>query len=241
MWLWVRRALPDEARSSNADYRPRLWLRTSLPMLFGALTWLLLQRIDTVMLAMLSDFHDTGLYVAATRIANFVSVGLILVGGIVAPLIAEFYADRRMQDLQRVSALAAAGALSLGIVAAFIILIAGEELLALFGQAYRESLAALLILTAGHLVLAAFGAVRALATMTEYEDQRALIGIATVLLNVLLNWLLIPRYGIEGAAAATSVSLLFSCVTLYVLARRKLGIDSTPLGLLRRGLDGDRK
>jgi O-antigen/teichoic acid export membrane protein len=226
-WTWLGMTV------ATPVYRPRLWLRTSLPMLFAALTWMLLQRIDIVMLAMLADFHDTGTYVVATRLANLVSIGLILVGGIVAPLIAEFYAGGRTEDLQRLVAQAAAGCTILGGLATLAMLFAGEFLLGLFGAEYEAAYPALVILSVGHLLLAVFGSAQALATMTAYEDLRAIIGTATVGLNVLLNLLLIPPYGINGAAFATSISLLISSLMLYWLARRKLDIDATALGLWR--------
>ena len=51
----------------------------------------------------------------------------------------------------------------------------------------------------------------------------ALIG-STVLTNVIGNAILIPRYGLAGAAAATAVSMVVSIVLLRVLVRARLGL-----------------
>jgi O-antigen/teichoic acid export membrane protein len=45
--------------------------------------------------------------------------------------------------------------------------------------------------------------------------------------NVVGGLLLIPRYGLAGAAASTAVSLCLVSVTCALLAQRRLGIDGT--------------
>ncbi len=51
--------------------------------------------------------------------------------------------------------------------------------------------------------------------------------------NVILNVLLIPRYGIEGAAIATGTSQIIWNVYLVTIAVRKVNIDTTAFGFLR--------
>jgi O-antigen/teichoic acid export membrane protein len=41
-----------------------------------------------------------------------------------------------------------------------------------------------------------------------------------------LNLVLIPHYGLEGAAAATAVSLVFASIWLFIAVRRRLGISA---------------
>jgi len=47
----------------------------------------------------------------------------------------------------------------------------------------------------------------------------------TVLLNLSLNLVLVPRLGIDGAALASALSLTGAALMYYVVARRLLGIE----------------
>ena len=52
-------------------------------------------------------------------------------------------------------------------------------------------------------------------------------------LNLVLNLLLIPAFGIVGAAVASAISLISWNLILAVLVYRRLGIHSTALGQIR--------
>ena len=49
-------------------------------------------------------------------------------------------------------------------------------------------------------------------------------------INVALNALLIPRYGVEGAAIATSTSIVIRNILLSIQVRQKLNISPTIFG-----------
>ena len=67
--------------------------------------------------------------------------------------------------------------------------------------------------------------------MTGHDRYTAKVGWMTTVLNVVLNGILIPMWGIEGAAVATSISLLGGASMSLIAVRRKLGIDATLMGL----------
>jgi O-antigen/teichoic acid export membrane protein len=66
-------------------------------------------------------------------------------------------------------------------------------------------------------------------SMTGHERISARILWQTALLNVLLNAVLIPLYGLVGAALASAVSLAIWNTMLYREVHRRLGINSTAL------------
>jgi O-antigen/teichoic acid export membrane protein len=53
----------------------------------------------------------------------------------------------------------------------------------------------------------------------------AAVLIVSALLNVALNFALVPPFGLLGAAAATSISLATAALMNYVAARRRLEIE----------------
>ena len=71
--------------------------------------------------------------------------------------------------------------------------------------------------------------------MTGHERFTALLSWSTTMLNVILNAVLIPRWGVEGAALATSFSLVMAAFISLIAVRKKLGIDTSLIGLSFNG------
>ena len=100
-------------------------------------------------------------------------------------------------------------------------------LLRLFGPGFDVARPALLILAGAQLVNALAGSVGILMSMTGHQNAVSVVLAFAAALNVGLNFALIPRYGLIGAAVATGLATVAWNVTLAVLVRRRLGIRST--------------
>lgn len=88
-------------------------------------------------------------------------------------------------------------------------------------------------LCCGQIVNACAGSVTLLLTTTGHEGD-ALKGIALgAIVNVIGNAVMIPLYGINGAAVATGLSTVVWNVALGILVYRRLGINPTMFGRLR--------
>ena len=61
------------------------------------------------------------------------------------------------------------------------------------------------------------------------RDSARVYGMAAIV-NIVLNLLLIPPLGMEGAAVATATSVVLWNVWLFLLVRRKVGVHSFFLG-----------
>jgi O-antigen/teichoic acid export membrane protein len=94
---------------------------------------------------------------------------------------------------------------------------------------------ALVILAAGQLFNVAIGPVGWLLVMTGHQGYAALVLAASTGLNVILNFLFIPKWGLEGAAVATTISTVLGNLFLAVIVYRRLGIHGTVLGSFSAG------
>jgi O-antigen/teichoic acid export membrane protein len=95
------------------------------------------------------------------------------------------------------------------------------------GAEFIQGQTALIILSIGYLVNALTGSVGILLYMTRHIEAYLATTAFAALLNVCLNWLLIPKWGVNGAATATTISMIASSVICAVWVRQKLGIKST--------------
>ena len=77
---------------------------------------------------------------------------------------------------------------------------------------------------------AAVGPAERLLNMLGERRQCAFTYAAAFAINLVLCVMLIPRFGIEGAAIATSSALVMESIALYLVAKRRLGFHVFILG-----------
>ncbi len=227
--IWQHKYLPCETRSHPPIYRDREWLLTALPLLLIVGLNLISSRIDVIMLGMLSEIEHVGIYSAASRVADVVVFGLVSANAVVAPMIARLHSTGRQEELQRMVYLAAKGICLLTLPIALILLIFGHQILGLFGQGFSAGYPVLVILVCGQLVNALAGPVGYLMTMTGHQVKAArMVGISAML-NLALNGLLIPVWGMIGAAIATAISTVTWNILMLRFVHTELSIRSSVL------------
>lgn len=228
--VWARTALDPAVGMTAPDYQTRFWLRASLPLLLMSGMQLLMKHTDTVMLGALASTDEAGFYFPAARMATLASLGLLSANAIVAPMVSELYTRGDRAGLQRLLTFAAIGtsAVTLAATAAFWLL--GAWALGLFGEAFRGAYPALMILLAGQVVNALSGPVALVMTMTGHQDRASLVLVCAALLNVTLNAILIPYFGLLGAAIATAISMIFWNLWMLVEVFRRHRVNPSIFG-----------
>jgi len=108
--------------------------------------------------------------------------------------------------------------------ATLVLLAFGKPLLWLFGRHFADGYSIMFIAAIGLVGRAAIGPVERLLNMLGQQHVCALAYALAFAMNVVLCWLLIPRFGGHGAAAATSLSLVFETVLLFWITRQRLGL-----------------
>jgi O-antigen/teichoic acid export membrane protein len=210
-----------------AEYRSIEWLAVSFPMLILNGTYVLLSQTDILMIGMLLDTTEAGIYSAAGRLAMLLPLGLATINAIAAPMIAEFYAKDDRRRLQRTLTVAAWCAFGLALPLAIAIVFAGGWLLALYGPEFRIAYVSLLILSAGQIVNTITGPVGFVMTMTGHHKQAMVILILMIPVNLALNAALIPQFGIEGAAVATAATTVAHNILMLAYVRKHHRLNTT--------------
>jgi O-antigen/teichoic acid export membrane protein len=105
-------------------------------------------------------------------------------------------------------------------------LVCGRWLLGLFGPEFTVAYPALLLISLGQLFNAYCGQNGTVATMTGRERAQTKILIVAAAINVFLNLLLIPLFGITGGAIASAASVMFWNVATVILIRDELGLQT---------------
>ncbi len=163
---------------------------------------------DTVMLGALAGAAEVGIYNAAMPLAQLISFALAPLGAVYLPAMSRLHAQGKYADVRASYQRFTRWLGLLTLPAAAVMVVYPEATLGiLFGADYVAGATALRILAAGFLAnnLAGPNA----ATLVALGHPRAAFAATLIvgLLNVGLNAVLIPRYGIEGAAVASLVAL----------------------------------
>ena len=169
--------------------------------------------------------EPAGIYAVASRFAMLISFGLKSVNAIMAPLISQLHATGRMPELQRLVSRSARMIFVFTVTACAALFLGGEWALGLFGDEFRAGNDVLRLLLLSQAVNALPGSVGHLLTMTGSQRLAAWIAGSGALANVVLNIVLIPLWGIVGAAVATAVSTVGWNVAAVIAVRRRLGVN----------------
>ncbi len=230
----IGRNLASVTRRAPPAYEKSLWWRVALPLVLASGFHVVLSQTDIIMIGMYLTPDDVAIYYAAVKTGVFISFPMTAVNAVAAPRIAALHAQGKLGDLQALVSSMSHWIFWSALVASAVAILFGVRILALFGPAFAAAYGALVILVCGQLARAASGLVGDLLAVTGHQNQNALVMGCSAILNVVLNALLIPRFGIVGAAAATAVTMVVWNVWLWRLARRRIGVDPSIVGALRR-------
>jgi len=226
----LHETIPQTVKEASPVYQSRLWLKSALPLIFIASMNAIHTYADIIMLGAIKGAKVTGMYVVANQGATIILFVLVSVNAALAPNIANIYAVGDMKRLQELVTKGARTIFMFSLPIALSLIFFGYWFLLLFGQEFTQAKTALAILCTGQLVNAAMGSVGLLLIMTGYERDAALgVGLSAGL-DIILNMMLIPRWNLQGAATATTTSIIIWNVLLAFLVYKRLGIHSTALG-----------
>lgn len=232
----VMRALPPESRRmSGMQFQTSSWLKALVPLALMSSLHLVNQNADMVMLGIFREPQEVGYYKVAVSGAGFVIFGLSAIQVVAMPYVSRFHVERDPVRMQRLAAACAGGSVLLAVPVFALYLAVGRPLIGLvYGASFEAAWEPLMLLSIAQIINGVFGIVWPLLVMTGNEKAGFRGMIVATAINVTLNAVLIPDMGAVGAAIATGISVIVWNVLFWISARRLIGIDASPLGLLRR-------
>lgn len=228
--LWqagrFRSAIPETVRGAQPAFDTRLWVRVAIPLFLSDGVFLLLWSADEVMLGSMMGPDEVAIYHACVKTAGLTLVFFNATTALAAPRFAALLVERDVAQ-QRQFARSVSRWMFFPTLAMALTLVAlGSTVLSTFGSTFVRGYPVLILLAFGYLAQAATGPVSAYLAVSGNQDAIVLVTAAAATTNVLFNLLLIPQFGVMGAAIASVLSALVYQVWQYVLVRRRLRIDA---------------
>lgn len=223
--VWINRAMARAYGRGSRAYAPRAWMSSSLPLLAISGCEILLQNTDIVVLSRFMTPADVGIYFAAGKTMSLIMFVHYAVGSAMANRFASYSALGDAEGLRAAVRDAVNWTFWPSLAAAIAILALGQPLLSLFGPQFVSGYPVMAVLVFGFLARSAMGPAEFLLNMQGEQRLCAVVMLASAAANILLNLILVPRYGIAGAATATAIALTMAALLNAAVARWRLGVD----------------
>jgi O-antigen/teichoic acid export membrane protein len=188
----------------------------SIPLLVSNILTTFMHQLDTLMLGYFKTSDIVGLYNGALPLASTIlPLPLYAVGFIYTPIVSKLYSQKAFEEMKQIYTVLTKWIFS-ATLPLFLILFLFPEIVLnfLFGSDYVQAGVALQLLSLGfiiHAFLGSNGSTLLVMGKTRFIMTASLV---CVTLNLILNLMLIPPFGIVGAAIATASSLGLSNILL---------------------------
>jgi len=205
----------------NYSYKDIVNLST--PMLLSSSFALFMAWSDVIMLSIFKTTTDIGIYDSALRLATISSISLIAINAIVTPKFVEFYSNNDLEQLKDIVQKSTRLIFFTATPVLFILIFFSKEILSFFGDEFAIGYLALIYLCISRFINAISGSVGYIMQMTDNQKTYQTVIFIAFIINVILNFILIPKYSYTGAALASSIAMIFWNITLVIIIKKKLG------------------
>ncbi len=216
----INRIVPKGPRK----YETKFWLATAFPIFMVESFFFLLTYADILVLEIFVAPDDVAVYYAATKILALVVFVHFAVSAATAHRFAEYHIAGEREKLKRFLSDSIKWTFWPSLAGTLVLLAAGKLLLSLFGPGFSSGYGLMFVLAIGLLARAGVGPVERLLNMVGEQKACAAIYASAFIANVALCFLLIPRFGLYGAAIAISTAMLIESALLFLVTKRKLGL-----------------
>ncbi|MEN6543150.1 oligosaccharide flippase family protein [Parvibaculum sp.] len=224
--LLLSRRIARTIPKAEPFHHTKYWVGASLPMVLSEGLYLLLLNTDIVLLGYFVSPEEVGVYFAATRIVNLIVFIYFAVAARAVPKFSELHASGDRRALQILVHNIIQWIFWPTLAAAALILLGGRFALGLFGQDFAAGFPLLAVLMLGFIARASTGPIEYLLNMTGHQNITSIVYGGAAALNIALNLVLVPHFGLMGAAFATATALASASLCLFLIVRRRLGINA---------------
>ncbi len=221
---WKRESHRWDKAPMEPGALPKLF-RYAGPRAPAALFSQLLFWTDLFVLTNYASGDDVGVYSAALRAGQIIVLFLTSVSLMFSPFVADLHNRGETARLDALFKNLTRWTIAATMPVFLLLLVAPAESLRVFGSGFSGGETALLILIAGQFINIATGSVGFVLIMVGRTGWDLLVYGASLALNLGLAFWLCPRYGMEGAAIANSVTFVLSKWARLILVKRFVDIQ----------------
>ena len=225
--FWVKKYLPNLG-GIQASFSTKVIFATGLPLFMIAITNFVMAGGDVLFLGYWEEKVDVGVYGLAKRIAALTAFILVAINSIVAPKFSKLHAQGKLEELKSVAQNSVKLLTFFAFPAVIILTFFSTPIMNLVGKDFANGGLILAILAIGQFVNVITGSVGYLLMMSGHEKLMRNNILIVAVFTALLYYLLIPKFGVVGAAIASALGLATQNLIAFYLVKLKLGFWVIP-------------
>ena len=200
----------------NRKMKPAELLAYSIPAMLGGAFSVYILWLDRIFVGLFLPTYENGIYTAISQISTIFMVISSGISPIVVPLFSQYHHSGEKAKLEDVYRISTKWGIYISIpIMAVLFVSPADSLSLIFGPEYSSGSVPFLILLGGQIINLVTGSVNPLLIMTDNQKVLLRISLAALVLEIILLVILIPLWGVIGAALSTSFCL--SLLYLYEL------------------------
>jgi O-antigen/teichoic acid export membrane protein len=205
---YLRKLFPFDSVNVQPIFETRRLLRFSFPLFIVSVLEIGRTRGDRLVLGCFLSSDEVGLYTAAFQTSILVLLILISFSNIFAPMISDLHNRGEYRKLASLFKTVTKWILTLTVPVLLFLFFFAREILGLFGEQFIFASLSLKILLFGQMAHSGIGSAGLVLNMSGYQKVELLNNLGAVAIEFPLCLLLIPKYGIVGAAVAVTCALV---------------------------------
>jgi O-antigen/teichoic acid export membrane protein len=221
--FFVNSLLPKDRPFTTAKRNPGELLRYSLPVHLGWVLNIIRGTLETLVLGFVGLTTGVGIFAVAQRLSTLGTMLFLSIGNISTPIIADFYTRGEMGQLKKLYQTTTKWVVMFNIPLFLTFVIFAKPILSIFGADFMTGATALIIMSIGNLVYTGTGLGANILDMTNHTKFNSANSAFMVVITIASDLLLIPRWGVIGAAAASAFSTVIvnvvCLIEVYVLLK----------------------
>ncbi|MBM4055024.1 MAG: flippase [Planctomycetes bacterium] len=219
VFLWLSKLNFPAIVPEEAGIKYTTLLNISLPILISNSLCLFMGWTDKILLGAFKTESDVGIYNIAFKLSTLTSIPLFAFNSIAAPKFAQFYGNGDIKSLAKLAQQVTKLIFWITTPVLVMFFVFPSFFLKIFGEEFQLGKNALIMMTAGQLVNTMTGPVAYILNMTGKQKIFRNIMFFVAIVNITLNLVFIPKYGINGTAFSNMVSVMLLNILLFVAVR----------------------
>ncbi len=230
--LFLKKIVPL-VKIAATDYCRKELILFSTPLLFRSFLQMFLQ-IDKLMIGYFCSFSMIMIYVCSVALAKQSSFIMSAFASLFSPMIAELHSKGDKTGLNDLYKTVTRWCMAFALPVIVIVMLVPELLLRFLGIVDSpDACLTVRIIAVGQIMSVAVGNTGGMLVMTNYPWLTFANNVVAVILNIILNIILIPKFGIVGAAIATCIAIIVRNLAALVEVKKFLSMSPFSLSLLR--------
>lgn len=218
----------------KSEFNRKQLLLFSYPLIFQGILLIFMKQIDKLMIGRYCIYADVAIYNAAATLALQAGFVLASFASLFAPMIAGLYHRGDLDGLNHLYKTVARWVLICALPIIAVTMLMPDLFLNLFNVTNSPNAELTVrILAVGQLVSICVGHSGSMLVMSGYTKLTLINNVSAAIINVILNVFLIPKYGIIGAAVATTIAITIRNIASLIEIRFILNASPFSTALIK--------